>query len=155
MNTSGTRVGLKENSGRGKQESEDNAYVLVNNCSEVIIRAKRCSNVSPMNSGSSLTSTLYFNIIIVIAAMLSVSKNLKKKTLYKYLSRLVKDRVCSYFLPRHARAPVANESCTARCHDGTKPTCAERQEGIPWPVLEEPPRPKCMGILPIPSCGTR
>ena len=78
LNTSGTRVGLRENSSRGKQESEDIAYVLVNNCSEVIIRAKRCSNVSPMNSGSSLTSTLYFDIIIVITAMLSVSANLKK-----------------------------------------------------------------------------
>ena len=43
------------------------------------MRAKRCSKVSPMNSGSSLTSTRYFDIIIVITAVLSVSKNLKNK----------------------------------------------------------------------------
>jgi hypothetical protein len=54
------------------------AYVLLKYCSEDVIRAKHCSSVSPTNSGSCLTSTLYFNIIIVMTAMLSVSKNLKK-----------------------------------------------------------------------------
>ena len=49
------------------------------------MRAKRCSKVSPMNSGSPLTSTRYFDIIIVITAMLSVSKNLKKNS-YQYFS---------------------------------------------------------------------
>ena len=54
-------------------------YVLVIICSEEVIRASRCSNDSPINSGSSLISTLYLNIIIVMTAMLSVSKNLKRK----------------------------------------------------------------------------
>jgi hypothetical protein len=79
LNTSGTRLGLKENSGGEKQEGKDVAYVLVKRGSEDITRAKRCSKVSPINSGSSLISTLYFNIIIVMTATLSVSKNLKKK----------------------------------------------------------------------------
>jgi hypothetical protein len=79
LNTSGTRLGLRHNSGCGKQESEDNAYVLVKYWLEAVIRAKRCSNVSPINSDSSLTSTLYFIIITVTTAMLSVSKNLEKK----------------------------------------------------------------------------
>ena len=78
LNTSGTRLGLRKNSGRGKHESEGIAYVLLKYCLEDVTRAKRCSNVSPKNSGSSLTSTLYFDIIIVMAATLSVSKNLKK-----------------------------------------------------------------------------
>ena len=53
-------------------------YELVKITLEAVMRAKRSSNVSPMNSGSSLTSTLYFDIIIVMMATLSVSKNLKK-----------------------------------------------------------------------------
>ena len=71
-------MGLKENSGLGKREGRVTAYVLKMVRSEAVMRAKRCSKVSPMNSGSSLTSTRYFDIIIVITAMLSVSKNLKK-----------------------------------------------------------------------------
>ena len=55
-------------------------YVLLKYCSEDVIRAKHCSRVSPTCSGSCLTSTLYFHIIIVMTAMLSVSKNLGKHT---------------------------------------------------------------------------
>lgn len=56
------------------------AYALVKPRVKSVTRAKRSSKVSPANSGSSLISILYFDIIIVMAAMLSVSKNLKKKT---------------------------------------------------------------------------
>jgi hypothetical protein len=76
VNTKGTRIGLKENSGSGEQEGGDMAYALVKPRVKSVTRAKRSSKVSPANSGSSLISILYFDIIIVMAAMLSVSKNL-------------------------------------------------------------------------------
>ena len=65
---------------RQTRGGEVTAYVLVKCILEVVMRTKRSSNVSSMNSGSSLTSTLYFDIIIVMMAMLSVSENLKRIT---------------------------------------------------------------------------
>ena len=58
------------------------AYVWLIYSSEDVIRAKHCSRVSPTCSGSCLTSTLYFHIIIIMTAMPSVSKNLEKKHKY-------------------------------------------------------------------------
>ena len=142
-------MGLKENLGLGKQEGGEIAYVLVKYASEAIMRAKRCSNDSPMNSGSSLTSTLYFHIIIVITATLSVSKNLKKKLRISTSPRgqmIESARTVSRCTPVHLQ----------RIHNarpgiltGSILTCAKRQERVPRPISKESLRSKCVGVLPI------
>ena len=141
-------MGLKENLDLGKQEGGEIAYVLVKYASEAIMRAKRCSNDSPMNSGSSLTSTLYFHIIIVITATLSVSKNLKFFT-YQYFATwamIESARTVSRCTPVHLQRV---HNARPGILTGSILTCAKRQERIPRPVSKESLRSKCVGVLPI------
>ena len=150
VNVKGNRTGLNPSNQKSRTLLHNTTHVNVSLFVASSILSFLFSNDSPANCASSVTVTLYRNIIKDNTASPSVSANLPTQS--DTLSCPANCLIVTHLLPRHDRGPFIMQikhNETPKVMDVL--TSAERNESTSRPISKEPRWIKLVRVFPV-SC---